>query len=300
MYRRALSYKVEFVSLLLLYLFRKCSFAFVSSNNQPSLLPSSRNFSGFLAICSLSAEAESEIIKGSTSKTRKRKPGKIIKGSPSTSTTTAAKKAKKKTTKKKKKKKEKGPAHWIGESDKVLIEYGNSNSTQGVSLLHFKVRGHPRPLTRHRTSFGRVYNPSEKLQESFRQVVRELIFSKGDIQAPIFDDDESLVMTIVFRLKRPKKHFKSGKPGPGRFRADAPPQTSQTRTDVDNLIKFVLDSMNEVLYPDDRQIMSVRVTKVLDNEDMCEGSTEICLRSIEENFVDDLISNSFHLSMEDE
>ena len=76
------------------------------------------------------------------------------------------------------------------------------------------------------------------------------------------------------------------------MRENAPPQTSQTRTDVDNLTKFVLDSMNELLYEDDRQILSLHVTKVLDNEGLCEGSTEVYVRSINEKDVDILIHNS--------
>lgn len=189
-----------------------------------------------------------------------------------------------------------GPAHWLVELDECKIEYDSSTNTDGVSLLHFKIRGNPRPLRRHRTSSGRIYNPSEKLQESFRDAVRELLFSNDRmLYSPIFRTEEILAMTIIFRLKRPKKHFIGGKPGPDRMREIAPPQTAQTRTDVDNLAKFVFDSMNNILYQDDRQIMSLQVTKVLDNEGMCEGSTEILLRSIKDKDVPDLIDKSLEL-----
>lgn len=207
------------------------------------------------------------------------------------------------TTKKKKKarrKKKVEISYWLDESDALELEFesANSNSTQGASKLRFKVRGNPRPLRRHRTSFGRMYNPSEGLQNSFRDVVRRLIFSGSDLEEPLFGGDETLVMTIIFRLKRPKKDFIGGKPGPDRMRPTAPSQTAQTRTDVDNLVKFVFDSMNTILYEDDRQIMSVHVVKVLDNEGMCEGSTEVLLQSITDDDVESLMENSFAIAQQ--
>eukprot|EP00980_Cylindrotheca_fusiformis_P030074 scaffold24311_cov196-Cylindrotheca_fusiformis.AAC.3 len=188
------------------------------------------------------------------------------------------------------------PSFWLLESDVRTVDFHNSKTAQGVSLLHFKIRGNPRPLRRHRTNFGRIYNPSEKLQESFRDSVREMFFSDLSLHPPIFEADEVLEMTIIFRLKRPKKHFVGGKPGPGRMRENAPPQTAPTRTDVDNLTKFVFDSMNEILYQDDRQIFSLQVTKILDNEDMCEGSTEILLRSIDDKDITDLVAKPLAIS----
>jgi len=56
-----------------------------------------------------------------------------------------------------------------------------------------------------------------------------------------------------------------------------------TRTDVDNLAKFVLDSLNGVLYEDDKQVASLQVTKVYDNEDPYTGSTDVIIRAMNEN-----------------
>ena len=243
------------------------------------------------------SKKKKKTVKEAKSKTKKNVKArasvqKVVKGS-STPTKKATKTTKGKKAKRKKTK-ESGPEYWIVDSDKFVLEFGNSNTTQGVSLLHFKVRGNPRPLRRHRTAYGRMYNPSEKLQDSFRDAVDKLIFTNGTVQKPLFDGDECLVMTIILSLKRPKKDFVGNKPGVGRLRENAPPRIAQTRTDVDNLVKFVFDSMNEILYEDDRQIMSVHVIKLLDNEDMCEGSTEVILRSIKETDVDQVILNSLN------
>eukprot|EP00543_Licmophora_paradoxa_P006569 CAMPEP_0202455834 /NCGR_PEP_ID=MMETSP1360-20130828/13268_1 /ASSEMBLY_ACC=CAM_ASM_000848 /TAXON_ID=515479 /ORGANISM="Licmophora paradoxa, Strain CCMP2313" /LENGTH=60 /DNA_ID=CAMNT_0049075513 /DNA_START=266 /DNA_END=448 /DNA_ORIENTATION=- len=46
-----------------------------------------------------------------------------------------------------------------------------------------------------------------------------------------------------------------------------------SRVDVDNLAKFVLDSLNGVLYHDDRQVVELIAIKRYDNDDMCRGKT---------------------------
>ncbi|KAL3916278.1 MAG: hypothetical protein SGILL_005248 [Bacillariaceae sp.] len=230
-------------------------------------------------------------------------------------TTVVKKKAK--PVKKRKSAKSKGnsePYHWSVPSDKVLIEtqHCECDSDQRVTRLGFKVRGSPRPLQRHRTSRGFMYNPSAKYQKSFQNVVEELLFwrsgingthsntrSSASLQPPIFPEDRHLIMSIIFRMKRPKNHFVNSKPGPDRLKKTAPSQVSVIRTDVDNLTKFVLDSMNEVLYEDDRQIMSIHVTKLLDNDGDCEGSTEVLLRSMDDSDVESILSGSFAMIAKD-
>lgn len=197
----------------------------------------------------------------------------------------------KKANKKAKSKKSDEVTHWLDETDVVQLESNGDN----VSLFRFKIRGNPRPLVRHRTSRGMIYNPSAGLQESFRREVLNILSAHNKLELPLFREEDALVMSVVLRTKRPKNHFVNNKPGPHRLKATAPPATGQTRTDVDNLIKFVMDSMNEVLYPDDRQISSLHVTKLLDNEGLCEGSTEICVRTIAESDLEVLMDNSFRI-----
>jgi Holliday junction resolvase RusA-like endonuclease len=143
-----------------------------------------------------------------------------------------------------------------------------------------------------------MYNPSSKYQKSFQYAVEKLIEQNQNISAtyPLFSSDESLIMTIIFRMKRPKLHFVNSKPGPDRLKKNAPPQTSPVRTDVDNLTKFVLDSMNQVLYDDDHQIISLHVTKLLDDGGMCDGSIEVFLQSIDDhNSLEHLLTNSMSI-----
>ena len=197
-------------------------------------------------------------------------------------------------------KNDKAPIHWRHESDECVFREASVDNdiinATTTSLLRFTVRGNPLPLRRHRTSRGFMYNPSAKAQTSFREIVQTILFEDNlDDSQPLFGEEHALSMTIVFRMKRPKRHFVGGKPGPGRLRETAPPCTSVTRTDVDNLAKFVLDSMNGLLYHDDRQIASLHVTKLLDNEEECRGSTEVLVRVLKEDDLSTLLMNTFEL-----
>ena len=183
-------------------------------------------------------------------------------------------------------------------------EHESGGSGSSKKILKFTVRGKPMPLKRHRTSRGFMYNPSAKMQMEFRQVVSDMVFPSVTsssveeyIEAttaqpePIFKEDEYLAVTLLFRLKRPKSHFVGSKPGPGRLRPTSPGRLHTTRTDVDNLAKFVLDSLNDLVYVDDRQIISLHAAKVMDSEGHCEGATEVMIRRLDESEMESFVAN---------
>ena len=180
----------------------------------------------------------------------------------------------------------------------VDVENEEESTLIRPSSLRFKICGNPRPLQRHRTSRFRTYNPSEKYQKVFQDAFHELVagFDTQGFNYPFFEEDEYLAMTIIFRMKRPKSHFVNSRPGPGRLKAKSPPQLSTIRSDVDNLTKFVLDSMNGVIYEDDRQITSIHATKILDNEDLCAGSIEVHVRSIDVDDVETILASSIAIA----
>jgi len=185
---------------------------------------------------------------------------------------------------------------------------GEDSSMSNVSAVGFKVRGNPVPLARHRTYRGFIFNPSAKKQKQFCDVVLEMlpntcfrqnvtnvyllpttIIKDVDTVIPVFKE-QVISIQIISRMKRPKKHFIANRPGPGRLRQSSATSTGGsvsdlqvTRTDVDNLAKFVLDSLNGVLYEDDKQVASLQVTKVYDNEDPYTGSTDVIIRAMNEN-----------------
>jgi len=170
--------------------------------------------------------------------------------------------------------------------------------------IKFTIRGNPRVLQRHRTARGFVYNPSRAAQELFRDCLLDILPRKyhptilddgsfldeeeeegiGVSQPTVlFPQDDFLKMSIVFRMKRPKSHFVSNKPGPGRLKPSAPGKLHSMRSDVDNLAKFVMDSLNGLVYFDDRQVISLNAIKVLDTEGLCRGGTDVEISVLKED-----------------
>jgi len=115
-----------------------------------------------------------------------------------------------------------------------------------------------------------------------------------------FSKEESLEMKLVFRMKRPRSHFIGSKPGLGRLKTASTARKTKTPpppkyflgskrvADVDNLAKFVLDSLNEVLYIDDCQIASLTAIKVYDDDEEreCEGSTTVWIRGMDDEYIE--------------
>lgn len=229
----------------------------------------------------------------------------------------------------KKTKSNEGPIHWVNASDhfslvinasiglavfRSLSELQTADDTTTVDgvdcamSLTLTVRGNPLPLRRHRTSRGFVYNPSSKAQASFRNETSMLVFGvpcaglqpaptstpqAPRLSPPLFSADKTLAVTLILSLRRPLSHFRSSKRETRTLKASAPNAlTCTTRTDADNLAKFVLDACNGLLYEDDRQIQSLHVIKKLDDEDQCLGSTQLLIRAIDGSMQDMIIQHA--------
>ena len=236
--------------------------------------------------------------------TRKRKSAtKGVKGAATSKTSN-----KNKATKGARKKASKGPVYSVHPLDKLELRVSNDEADAdipNITGIRFKVRGNPRPLVRHRSARGFVYNPSSGNQKLFQHFVMEFLSTAGKESnlrpaIPIFSSEVPLAMTVVFRMRRPNIHFVGSKREPDRLRETAPDMLSSQKQDVDNLAKFVMDSMNGILYEDDKQVISLHVTKLVDNEMfsdgsiyVCEGSTEVYLRKVTPDKADELIEKSF-------
>ncbi len=116
-------------------------------------------------------------------------------------------------------------------------------STQLDTYL-FTVYCEPQPLLRHRSANGIIYNPSAKFQKEFLYEA-ECFLPSNPLEGP-------LAMDIKFYFSRPQSHYRSGK-----FKnllKESAPIYHHTRKDLDNLIKFVLDSLNKKAFKDDSQV----------------------------------------------
>ena len=199
----------------------------------------------------------------------------------------------------KKKKKQKRvstePPFWRNDTDAVVVHYLPGREEHLPRSLQFTIRGNPLPLRRHRTSRGFMYNPSAKAQECFRDLVHQMLLEattnstavNSTEMAPFFGNNTSISLVARFSLRRPNHHFVASQRGRP-LKASAPGSLSRTRTDVDNLAKFVLDSLNGLLYEDDAQVVNLCVSKALDNDHECVGSTVVQVVAV--NSTDELAS----------
>jgi Holliday junction resolvase RusA-like endonuclease len=181
---------------------------------------------------------------------------------------------------------------WRTPTDLLEVQWKNSTilaTNCSVRAIRFVVRGKPLPLKRHRTSSHKrhVYNPSAKPQAEFRQVVHEILTlcssTSFDNNQPLFGSQELLVMKLVFHMNRPRNHFLRSyrNRNATKLRKGISPWVRVSKkVDVDNLAKFVLDSLNGILYDDDQQIFSLSATKVYDNSPSNDGATYLHLYSI--------------------
>jgi len=118
----------------------------------------------------------------------------------------------------------------------------------------FTIPGKPIPKARprfyKRGKFVKVYNSQEKEEGEFALNAFESLIKVGGkkLSGPVFLD-------IIFHLKRPKSHYGTGK-NSETLKKNAP-KFHVSKPDVDNLVKFVMDSLNKVTWYDDSQVFQV-------------------------------------------
>ncbi len=139
--------------------------------------------------------------------------------------------------------------------------------------VSFTVYGDPIPLSRHRTVSGglRTYNPSANDQRKFAKAC----ISAGVLPSQPIEGPVEAIMTFYF--PRPKSHYRTGKYA-GQLK-DGQDVWHAKRKDLDNLVKFVLDSLNSLAYLDDGQVCSIKAMKLYTNvED--HSRTEIIFKTL--------------------
>ncbi len=126
--------------------------------------------------------------------------------------------------------------------------------------IEFKIPGNPKALKRHRTfqkgKFKGTYDPSEGDKADF---LVKCIANKPDI--PL---DEPLAVTLMFCFPRPKSHYRTG--AMAHLLRDVAPKWHTGIPDVDNLLKFVCDSLNGIFWKDDSRICHTTCSKVYGDE----------------------------------
>jgi Holliday junction resolvase RusA-like endonuclease len=116
------------------------------------------------------------------------------------------------------------------------------------STIHFE----PVSLKRHRHRLkGGTYDPSKKDKDDFIKAIEN--FPTEKMTKPIR-------CTLHFYCKRPKNHYKTGKNL--HVLKDSSPKYNINNKDLDNMVKFVLDALNDKLYTDDSLIIEINCSKL--------------------------------------
>ena len=128
-----------------------------------------------------------------------------------------------------------------------------------MDKIKFSIPGNPKHQQRHRHvttgKFTRTYDPSAKGKADF------LLQSKYYApKSPILGD---IKLTVWFCMKRPKNHYGTGK-NQHKLKSNAIYHTK--KPDIDNLVKFVMDSLNKVFWKDDSQVCSLIAVKIYDEK----------------------------------
>lgn len=124
--------------------------------------------------------------------------------------------------------------------------------------LQFFVSGNPiakkRPRFARHGKYVRTYSDQETEEGKF---LAQVLYEVGK-QEPI-PKGCPITMNLMFSMPRPKGHYGTGK-NEGELKPSAPMEHTK-KPDLDNMIKFVKDCLNGVLWHDDSQVVMVTAIK---------------------------------------
>jgi Holliday junction resolvase RusA-like endonuclease len=127
----------------------------------------------------------------------------------------------------------------------------------------------PVSLKRHRHRMkGGTYDPSKKDKEDFIKMIDDM---------PTEKMTNPIKCNLNFYCKRPKSHYKTGKNS--HLLKDTAPKYNTNNKDLDNMVKFILDALNDKLYVDDCQIIEINCKKMYSQGD---GYIGLLFEEIEE------------------
>jgi Holliday junction resolvase RusA-like endonuclease len=161
----------------------------------------------------------------------------------------------------------------------------SSGAIQGVAFsIYKKPIPMPRPSATITHGGGiRVYSPKKTKGGPFSEEVKRLVLVTTEKllpDLPLFKDgDTGLNVSITYRIRRPNCHYRGGNRLNGVVKAGMHLRRV-TGGDIDNLIKYTLDSLNTVVYADDKMITSISAKKLWCEDPNSEGSTTVEVKKI--------------------
>jgi len=139
-----------------------------------------------------------------------------------------------------------------------------------MTEIKLTVLGVPKAQGRHkhfqRGKFSGTYDPSSAKKETFASILQA--------EAPETPISTPIALNVIFYMPRPKAHYGTG--AKSEMLKDTAPEMQSSKPDIDNLVKFVQDSLNGIFYKDDALICSLSANKIYSDR----PRTEIVLKTL--------------------
>lgn len=120
-------------------------------------------------------------------------------------------------------------------------------------MIHIDLYGEPVPMKRprfaRRGNFVHTYDPQANLKETFKWQIKSQ-YREQPIKAPVSLDITFYMPIPKSTSKRKKRQMLNGV------------CFHMVKPDIDNLSKFLLDCLNEIVFEDDAQVIELRTKKV--------------------------------------
>lgn len=143
-------------------------------------------------------------------------------------------------------------------------------------MIKFRTYIHPQPKGRPRfnSTTRRTFTPAStsKFQKAFQFSVLNLL-DVEKVALPIFGEGVPLILSVDFVFSRPKRLMRKKDPDGFLWRPNS--------EDLDNLEKSVMDSLNGILWLDDRQICKINSRKLYGPKGS-ESFISVCVRRLGE------------------
>ena len=122
--------------------------------------------------------------------------------------------------------------------------------------LTFTVKGDPQGKQRHRTGRGHSYTPPKTV--AYQKKVRAEFLAQCGVLCKIHTGP--VRFECIAYMPRPKAHFGTGR-NSGKLK-DSAPYYPLIKPDFDNIEKVIADSLNGIVYLDDKQIVDNHCLKL--------------------------------------
>jgi len=116
-----------------------------------------------------------------------------------------------------------------------------------------------KPIAKARPRFCRRGKSVKTYDVQETEASRFMLLAKEQLNGHQPIEDGPISLTLCFEMPRPKGHYGSGR-NAHKLKPSAPAHHTST-PDVDNLVKFVKDCLNELAWRDDCQVVSIQALK---------------------------------------